>query len=248
LLTLKKCCMKKVNWNNVRLVLMLCAVVFLYAFSSQRNALRKVAEPVVEFAGSENFITKEIVNKLLIQNFKGAESVEKLKVDLNSVEKSIGKNPMVERAEVYTTIDGKLKAIVTQKKPVARVFEGSQSYYLDYKGNKMPLSETETARVPLVTGEVAKIDSKRLRNLLDHIYDDGFLKKNITGLSVLPTGGIVMRTRGYDYDIVFGGPVNIDIKFKNYKAFLQDAVKDTLIKNYKTVNLMFTHQVVCTKK
>jgi len=184
----------------------------------------------------------------LIQNFGGAAGVEKVKVDLNKVEKSIDKNPMVDKAEVYATVDGKLKAIVTQKKPVARVFEGSQSYYLDYKGHKMPLSETETARVPLVTGEVSKADPKRLRSLLDYIYDDNFLKKNITGLSVLPSGGIVMHTRGYDYDIYFGGPINIDIKFKNYKAFLQDAVKDTLIKNYKTVNLMFTQQVVCTKK
>ena len=227
---------------------MLGAVVFLYSFASQRNAARIVKEPVVEFAGSENFITKEIVNKLLIQNFGGAAGVEKVKVDLNKVEKSIDKNPMVDKAEVYTTVDGKLKAIVTQKKPVARVFEGSQSYYLDYKGYKMPLSETETARVPLVTGEVAKADAKRLRNLLDYIYDDNFLKKNITGLSVLPSGGIVMSTRGYDYDIVFGGPVDIERKFKNYKAFLQDAVKDTLIKNYKTVNLVFRQQVVCTKK
>jgi len=227
---------------------MLGAVVFLYSFASKRNAVRIVKEPVVVFAGSENFITKEIVNKLLIQNFGGPAGVEKVKVDLNKVEKSVGENPMVDRAEVYTTVDGKLKAIVTQKKPVARVFEGAQSYYLDYKGHKMPLSETETAHVPLVTGEVYKADAKRLRNLLDYIYDDNFLKKNITGLSVLPTGGIIMHARGYDYDIVFGGPVNIDMKFKNYKAFLQDAVKDTLIKNYKTVNLMFTQQVVCTKK
>jgi len=240
--------MKRIKWNDVRLVLMLGAVIFLYSFASKRNAARVVKEPVVEFAGSENFITKEIVNKLLIQNFGGEAGVEKVKVDLNKVEKSVDKNPMVDKAEVYTTVDGKLKAIVTQKKPVARVFEGSQSYYLDYKGQKMPLSDTETARVPLVTGEVSKADAKRLRNLLDYIYDDNFLKKNITGLSVLPSGGIVMHTRGFDYDIVFGGPVNIDMKFKNYKAFLQDAVKDTLIKNYKTVNLMFKQQVVCTKK
>ncbi|MES2485733.1 MAG: cell division protein FtsQ [Bacteroidota bacterium] len=240
--------MKRIKWNDVRLVLMLGAVLFLYSFASKRNAVRIVKEPVVEFAGSENFITKEIVNKLLIQNFGGPAGVEKIKLDLNKVEKSVGENPMVDRAEVYTTVDGKLKAIVIQKKPVARVFEGAQSYYLDYKGHKMPLSETETAHVPLVTGEVYKADAKRLRNLLVYIYDDNFLKKNITGLSVLPTGGIIMHARGYDYDIVFGGPVNIDMKFKNYKAFLQDAVKDTLIKNYKTVNLMFTQQVVCTKK
>ncbi|HEU4497334.1 MAG TPA: cell division protein FtsQ, partial [Flavobacterium sp.] len=32
-----------------------------------------------------------------------------------------------------------------------------------------------------------------------------------------------------------------------YKAFFQKAVQDSLINNYKTVNLKFTQQVVCTK-
>jgi cell division protein FtsQ len=240
--------MKRFNWNNIRLVLMLGVVVFLYSFAARRNDARVVKKPVVEFTSKDSFITKETVNKLLIQNFWGAAGVEKVEVDLHKVEKTIAKNPMVNKAEVYTTVDGKLVATVTQKKPVARVFEGAQSYYLDYEGYKMPLSEKQTARVPLVTGEVQKADKKRLGRLLDFIYDDNFLKKNITGLSVQQNGTIIMNTRGYDYDIYFGGPYNVEAKFKNYKAFLQDAVKDTLIKNYKTVNLVFLHQVVCTKK
>jgi len=240
--------MKKINWNNVRLALIMGVVVFLYSFSAKRNEKRMLTQANIEFTDNENYITKEKVNKLLIQNYGAIAGIQKVKLDLNRMEKTIDENPMVDKAEVYATVDGKLKTIITQRKPVARIFEGSQSYYIDYKGGKMPLSENETARVPLVTGEVAKADAKKMHELLDYIYDDAFLKKNIIGLTVTPVGNMVMRSRGYDYDIVFGGPVNIEQKFKNYKAFLQDAVKDTLIKNYKTVNLMFTQQVVCTKK
>jgi len=205
-------------------------------------------EPIVLFADSENFITKDNVNKLLIQNYGNITGVAKVQLDLNKVEKSIDNNPMVDKAEVYATVDGKLKAIVTQKKPVARIFSGTKSYYLDYKGNEMPLSDSETARVLLVSGSIDKVDDVKLKALLDYIYDDGFLKKNITGMNITPLGTIMMRSRSYDYEIVFGQPINIDRKFKNYKAFLQDAVKDTLIENYKTINLKFTQQVVCTKK
>jgi len=240
--------MKKINWNNIRLALILGVVVFLYSFSSKRNAGRMIKTTDVEFADSENYITKDIVNKLLIQNFDAATGIQKVKLDLNKVEKSIGKNPMVERAEVYATIDGKLKAVVVQRKPIARIFEGSQSYYLDQRGGKMPLSDHETARVPIVTGDIAKVDPKKLQQLLGYIYDDAFLRKNIIGLSVTSYGAIAMQSRGYDYEIMFGGPINIDRKFKNYKAFLQDAIRDTLITNYKTINLKFTQQVVCTKK
>ncbi len=240
--------MKNINWNNIRLVLILCVVVFLYAFTSKRNDERLMTEANIEFADIENYITKEKVNNLLIQNYGAITGVRKVALDLNTVEKKLDTNPMVDKAEVYTTVDGKLKAVIRQRKPVARIFNGSKSYYLDYKGREMPLSEHETARVLLVTGEIEKADAKRLHKLLDYIYDDAFLKKDIVGLTVTPLGNMIFRTRGYDYDIVFGKPVNIDRKFKNYKAFLQDAVKDTLIKNYKTVNLKFTQQVVCTKK
>jgi len=240
--------MKNINWNNIRLVVILCVVVFLYAFTGKRNEGRKMTEANIEFIGNENFITKEKVNNLLIQSYGAVTGIQKVDLDLSSVEKILNENPMVEKAEVYATVDGKLKAKITQRKPVARIFEGSQSYYLDYRGNKMPLSDNETARVPLVTGNIEKADAKRMHRLLDYIYNDDFLNKNIIGLTVSPVGNMILKSRGDDYDIVFGKPINIERKFENYKAFLQDAAKDTLIKNYKTINLKFTQQVVCTKK
>jgi cell division protein FtsQ len=240
--------MKNINWNNIRLVVILCMVVFLYAFTSKRNNGRKLLKTDIELVGNENYITKDSVNNLLIQSYGAVASIHKVDLDLNSVEKRLNSNAMVEKAEVYTTVDGKLKAIIKQRRPVARIFEGSQSYYLDSKGQKMPLSNNETARVPLVTGNIEMADAKKMQQLLDYIYKDAFLNKNIIGLSVTPVGNMILKSRGDDYDIVFGKPINIERKFENYKAFLQDAAKDTLIKNYKTVNLKFTQQVVCTKK
>jgi cell division protein FtsQ len=240
--------MKKIKWNDVRLVLMLGLVIFLYSFSSKRNESRKLKGAEIEFAENENFITLEKVNKLLIQNYGNVTGIPKVKLDLDNVEKRLDTNPMIEKAEVFTTVDGKLKAVIKQRKPIARVYEGSSSYYIDYEGKKMPLSDNYTARVPLVTGELHLVEKERLHKLLRYIHDDDFLKKNIIGVAVNETGGIVMENRAYDYDIFLGAATNIEKKFNNYKAFLQDAVKDTLIEQYKTINLKFTQQVVCTKK
>ena len=240
--------MKKIKWNDVRLVLILCAVGFLYSFSSKRNETRMLRKADIEFADSEDFITRDKVNNLLIQNYGSVTSIRKDKLDLNNVEKSLNENPMIEKAEVYATVDGKLRAVITQKKPVARVYDGANSYYIDRNGKVMPLSETYTARVPLVTGEIAKADRKGLNRLLNYVYDDAFLRKSIIGMEVNERGGIRMLSRGFGFDIQFGRPIKIEQKFNNYKAFLQDAVRDTLIEQYKTINLKFTQQVVCTKK
>jgi cell division protein FtsQ len=163
------------------------------------------------------------------------------------LEKSVNQQPMVEKSEVFVSIDGVLKAVVKQKTPIARVFNESESFYIDYQGNTMPLSEYYTARVPLVSGEINKENNKDLVDLFRLIYNDEFLKKNIIGIQILPNGSLKMMNRNYDYVIEFGRTINVEDKFKNYKAFFQKAVLDSSLYHYKKINLMFTQQVVCTK-
>lgn len=240
--------MKYFNWINIRLILIFSAVSFLYAFSSERNAHRRVRNPQVVFENPENlYMTPEAVNKLLIEKNRPFAAIEKENLDLNKLEKAVNAHEMVERSEVFVSVDGVLKAVVKQKTPVVRVFDGSGSFYIDYEGNKMPLSAMYTARVPLVSGGVNGKNTSDLKKVFRSIHDDDFLKKNIIGIRVLPDGSLVMTNRNYNYKIDFGKPVNIERKFKNYKAFFQKAATDSTINNYKTINLRFTQQVVCSK-
>lgn len=241
--------MKKLNWHNIRLVIILFVMVFLYSFSSNRSKNRIVKEVNISFAaGQENlFITHEMVNNLLIQNLGSLSNIKKDKVDLNTLETVLDDHEMIEKAEVFSTIDGSLSAHIIQKTPIVRYLSGNATYYLDNKGDKMPLSENFSARVPLVAGNFVDKNKAGYMELFNEIEEDNFLKKDITGIKILPSGSVVLTNRNYDYKIIFGNPVQIDKKLKNYKAFYQHAIKDTLIKNYKEVNLMFTEQVVCKK-
>ena len=111
----------------------------------------------------------------------------------------------------------------------------------------MPLSDNYTARVPLLSGEITVVKKEKLSEVLRMIDEDEFLKKNIIGVQVLPNGSLIMANRNYDFQIDFGRTINIDKKFKNYKAFFQKAVLDSTLTKYKTINLKFTKQVVCIK-
>jgi cell division protein FtsQ len=239
---------KYFNWKNIRLVLLIGLVGFLFSFTGKRNENRKLTKAEVEFeVGEQLFITHETVNKLLIENKKDASSIRKVALDLNDLEYAINQHAMVETAEVYVSIDGLLKADVKQKTPIARVFDYQESYYIDSKGTKMPLSDIHSARVPILSGGDNVKDNEKLNELFRLIYNDDFLKKNIIGVKVLPSGSVIMKNRNYDYDIAFGKTIQMERKFKNYKAFFQKAVLDSSIQKYKIVNLKFTQQVVCTK-
>ena len=240
--------MKLFNWTNIRLVLMFSLVIFLFSFTSNRNNNRKLSKSVVVFVGDNApFVDQETVNKLLIENSKDAKSIGKDKLDLNRLEKRLNAQEMIEKSDVFVSIDGVLKAVVKQKTPIARVFDGDNSFYIDYEGNTMPLSANFTARVPLVSGEINKKNSEELAELFRIIYDDAFLKKNIIGVQIMPNGSLKMLNRNYNYQIDFGGPVRMKAKFNNYKAFFQKAVLDSSLYKYKTIDLRFAQQVVCTK-
>ena len=227
---------------------MLIAAVFsLFAFAKNRNHARVLSEVNLQFTNSENlYLTEEAVNKLLIQNEVRPKSVEKETLDLNRVESVLEAHEMVENAEVFLTVDGKLGASITQRKPLARIL-GNGDYYLDRKGLKMPLSEYHSARVPLISG-VSEEQLQEVFPLVDFISNDSFLAKHITGLHRGPNGKYELYLRKLDFTVFVGAVKNIDLKFKNFKAFYQKALKDEKLQAYKTVDLQFGNQVVCTKK
>ncbi|WP_374505630.1 cell division protein FtsQ/DivIB [Flavobacterium sp.] len=240
--------MKKINWITIRLVLMFGVVVFLFSFTSNRNGNRKLVGSKIIFVEENNpFIKQETVNKLLIEKNGEALAIRKDKLDLNKLENAVNANPMIEKSDVFVTIDGVLKAVVKQKTPIARVFDGQRSFYIDYKGSTMPLSANFTARVPLVFGMLNPKNKEALVGLFRKIYDDAFLKKNIIAIEIMPNGSLKMLNRNFDFQIDFGGTINVNQKINNYKAFFQKAIVDSSLYKYKKIDLRFTDQVVCTK-
>lgn len=240
--------MKRFNWPTIRLLLMLALVIFLYSFTGKRNLNRKVTKAEVVFVGENQlFVKQQAVNKLLIENRQDSKTIAIDALDLNKLEKTIDSHPLIDKSEVSVSVDGVLKAVVKQKTPIARINGKGASFYIDYKGNKMPLSENYTARVLLVSGEINDKNKEDLAKLFRVIYDDVFLKKNIIGMQVMPNGSVLMLNRNYNFKIDFGQLINVEQKFKNYKAFFQKVVLDSSIAEYKKIDLRFAEQVVCTK-
>jgi cell division protein FtsQ len=227
---------------------MIGAVIFLFSFTSSRNEKRKLTKSVVVFVGDNIlFVKRETVNKLLIENKENASSIGKDKLALNNLERRLNSNEMIEKSDVFVSIDGVLKAVVKQKTPVARVLDRNDSFYVDYEGGIMPLSDNFTARVPLVSGVINRKNSEEYAQLFRMIYDDDFLKKNIIAVQIMPNGRLKMLNRNYDYEIDFGNVAHMEQKFRDYKAFFQKAVLDSTLYKYKKIDLRFTRQVVCTK-
>ena len=237
----------KINWNYIKMIVLLILVVFLYAFSSARNSKRLVSQPNIQFIGNKNlFITQEAVSKLLIQNQQGVTNVPKETLDLNGLESTLNKNPIIEFAEVYVNVEGELTAKVKQKTPIARVL-GNNSYYIDSNGGVMPLSKNYTERVPFVTGFVKKSNLDIVYKVADYVLKDEFLKQNVIEIHQNKNNSIDLKLRQTKFVVHLGQIKQLEKKISNLKAFYIKATKDKVLDKYSKVNLQFGNQVVCTK-
>ena len=229
-------------------LLLIGILAFLYSFSLQRNSNKKVNKIVVEFeAGENNFLTHNMVNKLLIQNGSTVKNQAKTVIDLYSLENKVIKNPYVENASVFLTIGGTLKSTIKQRTPVARIINNSSSYYIDKQGVKVPLSDVYSARVMLILGIEKDEDIKEILPLVSFILNDDFLQKEVVGIEKFDDGEYQLSVRSGDYKIDFGKLSEMDIKFKKLKAFYNKTFLDKTIQNYKNINVKYHNQVVCTK-
>lgn len=231
-------------------LLLLCLVIFLYGFTSHRNNAKKISKIIdINFENGDNlFITYETVNKLLIQNYDGLKNQPKENIFLNRLEQVLLSNEMIEKAEVFMNVNGELGAVIIQKTPIARVNQGSTAYYIDRNGRKMPLSSSFSARVPIVEGIQKGIISDEVFKLVTVIYNDEFLKKQIVGVEQISTKEFVLKTRIGNQTVELGSLNELDQKIKKLKVFYQKAINGKILENYKTINLEYANQVVCSKK
>ena len=238
----------RTSWNFIKGLFLLGLVVFLYAFSSFKNNSRPVSSINVQFTGEDNvFITSEMVNKLLIQSQKKLYFLPKDAIDLKETEFLLESNDMIKSAQVYLTVNGEVRVKVEQKRPIARV-ASDDVFYIDEGGFRMPLSSQHSARVPLAYGIVDEADLETVYKVALTVYKDSFLKTYVTEIHQNENKEISLKLRLLDFEVLVGTLYNLEIKLQNLKAFYQKAKKDKMLDVYKSVNLQFENQVVCTKK
>tara|TARA_B110000503_G_scaffold72919_1_gene112746 strand:- start:932 stop:1657 length:726 start_codon:yes stop_codon:yes gene_type:complete len=232
----------------VFLLILLSFMGFLYGFSNHRNTQKIIQKTAVEFHSNESyFLTQTMVNKLLIQNNERLQKQAKSVIDLYKLEEQVLENPYIEKASLFMTIDGTLNSFIKQRQPIARIFTGNSSYYIDSQAVKVPISENYSARVPLITGVDDEKEVSELMVLLNKIVGDDFLNKEIIGIHLQATKEYMMTVRSGDYTIEFGTLTEIDSKIKKLKAFYSKVFLDSTIHKYKTINIKYHNQVVGIK-
>ena len=245
--------MNQINFRVLKLSMWVIAVAGLFTvlgFVNVNQDGRHCESIVIDVEAGDGLFFVEPNDVMDLLKREGLEITGKPlhTIDFELLEELILTNTYVKEAEVYATLCGKLKIRIGQKKPILRVLSSQRGdYYYDEDGEKMPVSTNYTANVILANGHVDLIPAADLKMLATFVNKNKFWKSQILQIYVDWTGSIQLIPRVGSHKIILGDCNGLESKFNKLYAFYKDGLNKIGWNTYKTINLKYKNQVVCTR-
>ena len=256
-------------------ILIVISSIVLLSFigRQQEKVINKGFKIHIEHPNSDHFIVETDVEAILKNMGYNNAILEIGCVDIKKIETVLNNIGAVKRSEVHYTLDGVITIDIEQREPIARVInQNGSSFYIDYDGNLMPLSNKFTSRVMVINGivnysysqlneyninnldvieglEDTNIDQlKSLYHLAKYIYDNAFWKSQIVQSYINANGDFELIPRVGNHTINFGNGNRVKNKFQKLAIFYEKGLSKAGWNEYETINLKYKNQVVCTKR
>ncbi len=234
-------------------------VIFIsLGFSIRQNQQLKCADVKVDISDSieERFVRSSDIRQWVRRNHQDIFGKPLYSVNLRKIEDGLRKLQTIEDVAVYTNFFdngvksfGTLVVKIKQREPVFRIKGSEHDFYLDRFGKIIDWTPRYTPRVLFVGGIVSPdFARKRLLPLVIFINNDSFWSAQIDQIYVNAVGELSMIPRVGEQIILFGEPEDFKIKFRNLKALYTEGFKDGGWSIYKSINVGYRNQIVCTKK
>lgn len=224
-----------------------------------KRPLQATPAIVIDYDTDLYFVKEDEVAAIVSQTLpRGLANYQLNEINLAQLEKNIEALPYVKNAEVSTDVNGKLTVSIVQRAPVARVINSfGVSYYLDGGGEKIPVTNNFTTRVPVITGVIednglatGPVESEALKAVLDlvlFVKADPFFEPMIEQVHIDSVMGLTLIPKVDRHTIILGQGDNWPEKMERLRLFYQKGLPSAGWKNYKSIDVRFAHQIVCKR-
>lgn len=237
---------------RISLVLIFVSALFYLLWKNQMSYQNMVCESLEVKVDTDSgllFVSEEMVTRMIVEDQDSILGKRFQDINIYLLEEFLDAHVNIQKAELYLTNEGELCVEVKQRKPLARVFEANDSYYLDEAFESFSLTEVYSARVIQIFWSASTEERKNcLAEVLKIIEDDAFLKAQITGIAFDEDDEIIVYPRVGNHKIIVGAAQGLKKKFDNLKVFYKDGLEKVGWDRYTQINLKFENQVVCTKR
>lgn len=179
-------------------------------------------------------------------------------VNLAQLEKIVERDPWIRSAQLFIDNNDLLQVEVEQRDPLARVFTFSgNSFYLDGDGERIPVSDRYSARVPVFTNfpadaqKLRKEDSAlyaQMRDIAAFIAADTFWNAQVEQVVITEDRKFEFIPKLGDHVVYFGDGTDVANKFDRLLVFYKDGLSKAGWNTYTRLNVAFKEQVIGTRR
>ncbi len=251
--------------------IVLIGSILSFSIKQQKNTDCDKLEVNIVDKDVHQFLEEKNILDLIKTSNTGLETKKIKDLNVYQLEKIVNAHPAVEKANVAVDINGEMLIEVSQREPLARIFNmDNESYYIDKNGKAMPLSEQYTAKILPFNGFINEPyafrfnydvkffeNNERLKNLVlfddiyniaNHINKDSVLSALIQQVYVNEKKDFEIITALTQTRIILGNSNDLDSKFKKLKIFFAEGLaKNNWWNKYNTIDISFKNQIICKK-
>ena len=252
--------------RNIIIIVLLAAIVVTFHIVRRNATMRGLEISVVD--RQPNIITADDVDSILMASFPSLTKTDIKDIDRDAIVDKLCENPYILEASAHTTTGGKLQVNVTPRIPVVRMFYQDNEFYISHEGTFMPITAKHYCYTLIGNSNAAEPRLKKPSgiNLADtavkkqpsslvkvwktasYLYDNPAYGDIFDQVSIAENGDICLVPKLGQLTVILGDTTQMQTKFENLWAFLDQGISLVGWNTYSTINLKYKNQVVCTKK
>lgn len=231
------------------------AVTFVLCNNSAAAATAPADSPVIiAITGGDTnrFVTSDEISRIVAPLIapEAGRPIRPAAVNTLAVGQALNDVDNIEWARCSRTGADRLLIEVVPMKPVARVFDGDSSYYINRRGKRLTASLRFRSDVPVILGHPA--DTEQLLSLIpliDTIAARPDLTQLVTSIRLAPGGDVILTPSIRGHVVNFGAPDrDIANKFDRLLTMYRSVLPVKGWDFYDTLSVKFARQVVATRR
>lgn len=252
---MKKLRLPRIAWSRVTPVVLTVLLTAYLVVALRLTAGMAAADPctgvdiVVRDTSAHPFVTARELNRDLGNITYTALHRPLSQIDTYAIEDHLRSIDKVETATVVKRTDGRLLIDVTPMRPVARIFDGERSYYINKDGKRITANARYHVDVPVIVGrfDLLKMSPDSLLPLMDYIQADPTWSALVSAVKVDTPRDVLLVPVIRGHVINLGDTRSLDDKFTRLRKFYTRVMPHTGWSRYDTISLKWRGQVVATR-
>lgn len=250
---------------TILLAALIAALIFLGRKHDEETTCEDF-ELSIQYDGKDALIEEEAIREMILLQTDTLIGQSLSEIDMQAIKNVLDAVPYIKEANIHRGIKGRLTINISLREPVLRIINKNNiSYYIDEEGYLIPLNPGHPARVIIMNGNILDgvtkisqqmhLDSlgtdstlRKLHTMATHINASPFLSKLIGQVWIDDNKEIELTPLVGEYTIHFGGFEDMENKFFKLETFYHEGAGKTGWIDYKSIDLRYKNQVICSKK